>query len=144
LFAADLYNEPPLNVFSAYVNNGVLQIQNPIHLASTAHLADLPNGQYQFAIRPNHIALHTISATNIALKTKVALAEISASETYLHVKTSVDSEQISLSWIVHILSIMSFRTGSDLDIFLPLEDLFVFDIEGNAIRWPATHSVTVL
>jgi len=144
LFAADLYNEPPLNVFSAYVNNGVLQIQNPIHLASTAHLADLPNGQYQFAIRPNHIALHTISATNIALKSKVELAEISASETYLHVKTSVDSEQISLSWIVHILSIMSFRTGSDLDIFLPLEDLFVFDIEGNAIRWPATHSVTVL
>lgn len=144
LFAADLYNEPPLNVFSAYVKNGELQIQNTINFASTVHLADLPNGRYQFAIRPNHIALHTISATDIALKTKVELAEISASETYLHVKASVDSEQISLSWIVHILSIMSFRTGSDLDIFLPLEDLIVFDIEGKAIRWPATHSVTVL
>jgi len=144
LFAADLYNEPALNVFSATVNDGLLQIQNPIDLASTAHLADLPNGQYQFAIRPNHIALQPNNLTSIALSSKVDLAEISASETYLHVETSVDSGQNNLSWIVHILAIMSFRSGSEIDIFLPLEDLFVFDLAGNAIRCPDTHAMSVL
>jgi len=141
LHAADLYNEPPLNVFSASVDNGVLQIQPPINLANTEHLANLPNGQYQFAIRPNHIFLQANSAANITLKSKVDLAEISASETYLHVETSVDSKQMNMSWVVHILAIMSFRTGSEINIFLPLEDLFVFDIEGKAIRWPDTHIV---
>jgi glycerol transport system ATP-binding protein len=144
LFAADLYNEPPLNVFSASVNNGLLQIQNPIDLSSTGHLADLPNGQYQFAIRPNHIALQPNNLTSIALSSKVDLAEISASETYLHVETSVDSGQNNLSWIVHILAIKSFRSGSEIDIFLPLEDLFVFDLAGNAIRWPDTHLMRIL
>ncbi len=140
LFAADLYSEPPLNVFSASVDNGVLQIQSPTNLTSISHLNNLPNGQYQFAIRPNHIVLQVNNAANIALRVKVDLAEISASETYLHIEASVDSGQTNLSWTMHILSIMSFRTGSDIDIFLPLEDLFVFDLEGNAIRWPDTLS----
>jgi glycerol transport system ATP-binding protein len=139
LFAADLYNEPPLNVFAATVNDQTLRIQSPINLVNTEHLANLPNGKYQFAIRPNHISLQANSAICIALKSKVELAEISASETYLHVETSLDSEQMNLNWIVHILSIMSFRSGSEIEIFLPLEDLFVFDLEGNAIRWPDTH-----
>jgi glycerol transport system ATP-binding protein len=142
LFAADLYNEPPLNVFSASVNNGVLQIQSPFDLTNTDHLADLPNGQYQFAIRPNHIALKPNNLNCIALSSRVDLAEISASETYLHVETSVGSGQNNLSWIVHILSIQSFRSGSDIDIYLPLEDLFVFDLAGNAIRWPATQPMS--
>ena len=136
LFAADLYNEPPLNVFSASVDKGVLQIQRPINLANIAHLNNLPNGQYQFAIRPNHISLKRNGTESIALKAKVDLAEISASETYLHIDTSVDLGQTILSWTVHILTIMSFRSSSDIAIFLPLEDVFVFDLTGNAIRWP--------
>jgi glycerol transport system ATP-binding protein len=144
LFAADLYNEPPLNVFSGRVNNGFLQIQNPIDLTSTDHLADLPNGQYQFAIRPNHISLQPNKLTSITLTSKVDLAEISASETYLHLETSVDSGQNCLSWIVHIFAIMSFRTASEIEIYLPLEDLFVFDVAGNAIRWPATQPMSIL
>jgi glycerol transport system ATP-binding protein len=140
LHAADLYSEPPLNVFSVSVDNAVLQIQSRTNLSSTAHLSNLPNGQYQFAIRPNHISLQPNGAASIALKAKVDLAEISASETYLHVETSINPGQIHLSWTVHILSIMSFRSGSDIDIFLPLNDLFVFDLAGNAIRWPDTFS----
>ena len=148
LHAADLYNEPPLNVFLANVNDSVLQIQSPINLANTEHLVNLPNGQYQFAIRPNHISLHANSeaqwAPSIALKSKVDCTEISASETYLHLETGVDSQHMSLNWVVHILTIMSFVTGSEIDIFLPLEDLFVFDMAGKAIRWPHTHSVSVI
>jgi glycerol transport system ATP-binding protein len=143
LFAADLYNEPPLNVFFATVNDGILQIQTPINLATIGHLDNLPNGQYQFAIRPNHISLQSSSAASIALKSKVDLAEISASETYLHVETSVDAQQMNLNWVLHIFSIMSFRAGSEIDIYLPLEDLFVFDLAGNAIRWPNTISESV-
>jgi glycerol transport system ATP-binding protein len=144
LHAADLYNEPPLNVFYANVNDGIMHISPPINLAKTGHLANLPNGQYQFAIRPNHIALQTIKGPSIALKSKVDLVEISASETYLHVETSVDAQQINMTWVVHILAIMSFRTGCEIAIFLPLEDLFVFDLAGNAIRWPETHIVRAL
>ena len=71
------------------------------------------------------------------------LAEISASETYLHIETSVHAEQENTNWMVHILSIMSFKTGSEIDIFLPLHDLFVFDLEGNALRWPDVHEQRV-
>jgi hypothetical protein len=49
-----------------------------------------------------------------------------------------------MTWVLHILAIMSFRTGCEIDIFLPLEDLFVFDLAGNAIRWPETHIVRAL
>ena len=126
------------------MNDGILQIQTPINLATIGHLDNLPDGQYQFAIRPNHISLQSSSAASIALKSKVDLAEISASETYLHVETSVDAQQMNLNWVLHIFSIMSFRAGSEIDIYLPLEDLFVFDLAGNAIRWPNTISESVL
>lgn len=139
LLAADLYNEPPLNVFGASVNDGILDIERPVNLGNTQHLANLPNGQYQFAIRPNHVSLQPKGPHSITLSSKVDLAEISASETYLHVETSVDSGHNRLSWIVHILCIMSFRTASEIDIYLPLEDLYVFDLAGNAIRWPETQ-----
>jgi hypothetical protein len=39
---------------------------------------------------------------------------------------------------------MSFRTDSDIDIFLPLEELFVFDFVSNLIRWPDTLSVGII
>ena len=141
LDAADLYNEPPLNVFSAHVKAGKLQIQNEIDLTGTAHLAGLADGEYQFAIRPNHIALHANSSGNIALKAKVDLAEISASETYLHIETRLDNTQSSMNWMVHILSIMNFPTGSEIEMFVPLDDLFVFDLRGNAICWPSPQKV---
>jgi glycerol transport system ATP-binding protein len=143
LHAADLYNEPPLNVFSAKVDSGRLLIQTSIDLTNTPHLANLPNGEYQFAIRPNHISLQPNDFASIILPSKVDLAEISASETYLHIETRVHTEQENMNWIVHILSIMSFKTGSEIDIFLPLHDLFVFDLEGNALRWPDVHEQRV-
>lgn len=136
LDGADLFNEPPLNVFTASVNDSQLQLQNSVDLANAPHLANLPNGKYQFAIRPNHISLQARGLSSIALSAKVDLAEISASETYLHVEVDVDTQQKSLSWVVHILSIMSFRGGSEIEVFLPLADLFVFDLDGNTIRWP--------
>jgi glycerol transport system ATP-binding protein len=136
LHGADLFNEPPLNVFTASVNDGQLQLQNSVDLANAPHLANIPNGKYQFAIRPNHISLQPSGLSSIALSAKVDLAEISASETYLHVEVDVDTQQKSLSWVVNILSIMSFRGGSEIEVFLPLADLFVFDLDGNAIRWP--------
>jgi glycerol transport system ATP-binding protein len=144
LHAADLFNEPPLNVFTAKLENGVLQTSNPVSIEKIKYLAGLADAQYQFAIRPNHLSLKAQTASCIAFTCQVDLAEISASETYLHVQTDIESAHNKLNWIVHLLSIMNFRTGSNIEVFLPLDDLFVFDMQGNAICWPTFQAERVL
>jgi glycerol transport system ATP-binding protein len=109
----------------------VLQIQPAIDLTTVPHLANLPDGDYEFALRPDHLMLQDTNSEQIGCQVEVELAEISASETYLHVSGEIGTGLTIQNWVVHILSIMNLPSGSKINIYLPLHDMFVFSLNGH-------------
>lgn len=136
LDAAGLFHEPPLNLFNASLKNGCLCFLTEHRVDRVARLNDLPDGDYQFGIRPDHISLESDDECEIALDGIVDLAEISASETYAHIGVN------DLSWVAHIQGIKPMHTQTPVKLYFSLRNLFVFDSQGNALSWPevALHS----
>lgn len=133
--AADLCNEPPLNHVEAVLTQKQITLNQDYDVADVPHLAKLQDGNYIFAIRPDHIQLQTSAQAEIRLESTVELAEISASETYLHL--DVDGiEQTEASWIAHVKGIHQLPVGKRITVFIPLSKLYVFNDNKSAKSWP--------
>lgn len=130
LDAADLFHEPPLNLFHASLRQGKINFIAEHSVAAVPGLNQLPDGEYQFGLRPDHITLEANREDHIRLDGLVDLAEISASETYLHVSVG------DLSWVAHIQGIQPMHTQTPVRLYFPLHKLFVFDSQGKALNWP--------
>ena len=138
LDAADLYNEPPLNCFAGKVLTQSLHLDKHAYsIADTPHLGKLSEGDYRFAIRPDHIHLQSSGQAEIVLDAQVDLAEISASETYLHLSLKFEAQD-PISWVLHLTGIHRLHSQTPLRIFIPLCELFVFDQHGRALHWPSS------
>jgi glycerol transport system ATP-binding protein len=61
---------------------------------------------------------------------KVELAEISGSETYLHVYNA------KFSLILQLSGILSYPIETPVNVYLPIHKLFVFDLNGLTIKVP--------
>jgi glycerol transport system ATP-binding protein len=139
LTAADLYNEPPLNHLTAKVKDACLLLDQSYSLATIAHLNTLMEGTYQFAIRPDHVSLEPTGTLEIALDATVDIAEISASETYLHITVQTEAHK-QMNWVVRLNGIYNMHTQTPIRIYLPLAEFFVFDTSGQALHWPSIES----
>jgi glycerol transport system ATP-binding protein len=136
LDAADLYNEPPLNRFDAKVLQDALQLDKSYSLLGTSHISKIVDGDYRFAIRPDHVQLQSSGRDEIVCEAQVDLAEISASETYLHVSLTIGEQALS-NWVIHLFGIHNMPSQTVIPIFIPLAELFVFDKQGQALCWPS-------
>lgn len=134
LNAADLFHEPPLNRFPVNMVNSILfYAGQELSLAET-HLRELPSAQYCLAIRPDHILMHSSGEPEIVLNGTIDLAELSASETYLHL--SVDKH----AWVVLLSGIHPKHTQQPARLYLPLRSLYAFTEAGRALVWPEQDS----
>lgn len=133
LDAADLFHEPPLNRFNGSVTDHVLSFSALNLSLHQTELSQLGNGQFIFAIRPDHILTRTSGEPEIALSGTVDLAELSASETYLHLDLA------GQPWVVHLTGIVPMHTQTPITVFIPIAKLFVFNQEGQAIASPQSQ-----
>lgn len=138
LDAADLYHQPPLNRFRASVYAGAIQLQQQ----SVSVERSLADNCYQFGIRADHIKLEPSETTEICLHGIVNLAEISASETYLHVSISDNEESAvaPLNWVVHLPTIQPLSPQTPIKLYFPVSKLFAFETNGKALKYPQTNT----
>jgi glycerol transport system ATP-binding protein len=139
--AADLCNEPPLNHINAPLKHKQVGLDQAYAVDKIPHLDKLEDGSYIFAIRPDHIQLQSSAEPEFRFNCTVELAEISASETYLHIAV-YGIEQTKTSWIAHLKGIHQFPTGKKITVFIPLSKLYVFDDSKNAQSWPPLFAET--
>lgn len=135
LHAANLFNEPPMNEFEINIGNDGLQIPGQASIPKTSRFINISDGHYRFAVRPNNVHLVSTGEPEVCMQAHVDLAEISASETYLHVRV-VHSKLTIQNWVVHLQGIHQFANSQSLTLFIALTDMFVFDSAGHAISWP--------
>jgi glycerol transport system ATP-binding protein len=87
-------------------------------------LAGLPAGMYRFGIRANHLLLRQQHPSDIAIPAEVDLAEISGSETFVHVRHN------NLDWVVQEDGVHNIARGAAITVYLNPAQLYVFGDTG--------------
>ena len=104
-------------------------------------MGKLAPGQYRFGVRANHLFVNRRGPNDIELDAAVELAEISGSETFIHVAFGAgrESATATTSWVVQEEGVHSFKLGQRLPVFLDPRDLYAFDTGGRLVAAPASR-----
>ncbi len=134
----EIFSDPPMNLLKGTLGDDVLRFGEAIQFPRPSHLKRLGPGTYPFGIRANHLHVHPHADSDVEVKGDVDLAEISGSETFIHVQ--VRSSDTPL--IVQQAGAHEFRTGTPTTVYLDPHRLFAFDVEGNLTAAPNRSTAT--
>ena len=134
VLAAELFSEPPINLMRGRISDSEVSFEDFVHFPLTAELRGLAEGQYRFGVRPGHIGLVPSNDDDLELAVTVELAEISGSETFLHVR----SEHFAL--VLHLQGVHEYDVDAPIRIYIPTHKLFVFDARDQLVLAPIRRS----
>ena len=131
---AEVFSDPPINFINAAVQSGTARLGGRIEFPLIGHLQSLSSGHYRFGIRSNHLFLSRNHAEDTEIHTKVELAEINGSETFIHGHYE-DSRLVVQEDGVH-----PYRMGAEISIYVHPSSFFVFDQAGALVASPTGNA----
>jgi len=134
VLAAELFSEPPINLMRGRISDSEVSFEDFVHFPLTAELRGLEQGDYRFGVRPGQIGLVPSNDDDLELAVIVELAEISGSETFLHVR----SEHFAL--VLHLQGVHEYDVDAPIRIYIPTHKLFVFDARDQLVLAPIRRS----
>ena len=132
---AEVFSDPPINYLPCTVQERRASLGENIEFPLANHLKSLPAAQYIFGVRSNHLSLNRTGAQDTEIRTKVELAEINGSETFIHVNN--DSSRL----VVQADGIHPHRMGTEVSIYVNPSNFFVFDEAGDLVASPARNKL---
>jgi glycerol transport system ATP-binding protein len=128
LRVARAFSDPPMNLLAAEVANGGVQLQGGPMLAT-----ELPaSATRSLTVGLRASALRTLPRPgDVPLPGQVELAEISGSDTFVHVHTGVGE------LVAQLPGVHDFALGSAIQLHLNPAQVYVFDQAGDLLRAPA-------
>ena len=131
ILTAEMFSEPPINVVNGRVTDSEVSFDETVHFPLNHDLRGLKPGQYQFGVRASHIGLVPQNDDDLELSVKVDLAEISGSETFLHVRNDY------MSLVLHLSGVHAYDVDEDINIYFPTHKLYAFDLQGQMVQAPS-------
>ncbi|MEH6451952.1 MAG: ABC transporter ATP-binding protein [Psychromonas sp.] len=128
VIAATLFNEPPINMLPGRITKTEVTFDNTVHFPLTSELLSLGEGDYQFGIRPSHLSLLPKNDDDLEISVQVEVAEISGSETFLHVRN------LNFEMVLHLSGVHNYNVDEKINIYVPIHKLNVFHKDGNLIH----------
>ncbi|MDX6749644.1 ABC transporter ATP-binding protein [Geminicoccaceae bacterium 1502E] len=128
---ARIFSDPPMNMLDGMIADGRVSLGEGIVFPPSAHLAALPAGRYRFGVRANHLGIARRRPGDVEFPAEVALAEVSGSETFVHLLHD------GVDLVVQEEGIHSLRLGATMSVFLAPQQLYVFDAAGALAAAPA-------
>ncbi|MBY8840595.1 ABC transporter ATP-binding protein [Streptomyces sp. SP2-10] len=129
---ASIINDPPMNIFAGRLEGGRVTVAGFQATHVSAHLADLPDGSYQFGLRATDVSL-----ASSGVEGEVTFVEISGSETFVHVVVG------EAPFVVQIEGIHDVALGDPVKLRLRPDRLFAFDEQGTLVRTPSYDLASV-
>jgi glycerol transport system ATP-binding protein len=136
LKVAQVFSDPPINYLAATVQTNKAILGKDIEIPLNGHLGSLEPGNYTFGVRCNHLFLSRVGKSDAEIRAKVELAEITGSETFIHVNHG-DTHLVIQEDGVH-----QRRIGSDITIFVNPGCFFVYDQTGRLVASPSRPAAT--
>lgn len=129
--AARTFSDPPINLFDATVAGGVAQLAEGLALPLTATQQAKLDGhdRVQLGLRAHSLRVEP-RAGDFALAGSVDLAEISGSETFVHLQRG------SLALVAQLPGVHDMAIGSAATMHFQPGDLFIFSADGALIYAP--------
>lgn len=132
---AAIFNDPPMNILPATVQDAqTVRLADGQILHLSGRGTQLPAGQScLLGVRCHQLSLQAdpqTSAQALALECKLDLAELSGSETWLHLH---HAQQLL---VAQVPGVYRLELGSTLTAWLHPDDLFIFDLHGNLLSAP--------
>ena len=124
LKVAEISNDPPMNILKGLKNSDNLNFEN-ISIKSPKHFKNLENQNYNFGIRASEIKLDDNGE-----EFEIELAEISGSETLLHLKKG-NSKLIAL-----IEEVMNYKIHQKVKINFNSNKFYAFNQSGELVSSP--------
>lgn len=133
ILSAEMFSEPPINIVPGHLTDNEITFDQDIHFPCDEGLRNLPAGEYRFGVRASHVSLKPNAADDLELEVAVDVAEISGSETFLHVHHKL------FPLVLHLLGIHTPEVNQRIKVYFPTHKLFVFDQQGNIVHTPETR-----
>ena len=137
VLAAELFSEPPINLIPGRIAGNEVSFANFVHFPLNLDLRLVGEGEFRFGVRPSHISLLPGNDDDLELAVTVEVAEISGSETFLHVR----NEHFLL--VLHLPGVHEYDVDAPIRIYIPTHKLFVFDAQGRLLQAPGRRIARV-
>mgnify|MGYP000244668982 CR=1 FL=1 len=130
LKVAEVFSDPPINYLSGKIKNGMAVIGKDLEVPSSAHLDELPEGDYTYGIRANHLFFKRQSPSDLEFSIRIDLSEINGSETFIH------AHYQNFKLVTQEVGIHSIKMGSEIPIFVNPARFFVYSNTGILVKAP--------
>ncbi len=131
LVSAATFSDPPLNVAAVDKRGDRLAAADgTLRLPASRGVAGLPDGAYRLGLRPHHLYLDRPHARAVAVRGRVTIAEITGSETFLHVALG------GAAWIAVAHGVHHLEVGSEVELWIDPERVFLFEPAGALAAAP--------
>ena len=124
---ARVFSDPPLNTAPITKPGGEILIGDSIRLPAGRFGAAIPDGSYDWGIRPHHITATARRAHLARIEGRVLVTELSGSESIVHFDLN-GRTWVSLSHGIH-----PFEVGSTARLHVDVDESFFFDDDGRLI-----------
>lgn len=131
ILAAEMFSEPPINIVHGIISGAEVTFDERTHFPLNDDLRSLPPGEYRFGVRASHISLAPRAADDIEVPMIVDLAEISGSETFLH----VHNDRFHMT--VHLEGVHAFDVDAPVTLYFPTHKVYAFDRAGAVVHIPS-------
>jgi glycerol transport system ATP-binding protein len=124
---ARVFSDPPLNTAPITKQGGEILIGDSIRLPAGRFGAAVPDGSYDWGIRPHHITAAARRAHLARIEGRVLVTELSGSESIVHFDLN------GRTWVSQSHGIHQFEVGSTARLHVDVDESFFFDGEGRLI-----------
>jgi len=132
LITGQTLSDPPLNLLPVTKLNNTMLYKSHVEIPLIGPLPQLPDADYTIAFRPHHLYLQPSGDNAIAVKAKVAVSELTGSESYIHVDIA------GVRWVLLAPGIHNIDVQETIEIFLDPTKFYVFDSNDNLVVTPET------
>ena len=132
LITARTISDPPLNCLPVTKLNNKMLYKSHVEIPLIGKLPDLPDDDYTIGFRPHHLYLQQTSETSINVKAKVVVAEITGSESYIHIDVA------GVRWVILAPGIHNMDVHETIEVFLDPSKFYVFDRNEKLVVTPET------
>jgi glycerol transport system ATP-binding protein len=128
--AARVFSDPPLNELSIEKRGPLVTLEGGRHLPSVGVLSRLPDGAYRLGFRADAVTIGEAQASSLSFPGKVAVTEISGSESFVHVDVGL------AVWVSVAPGVSDWPPGADVEVRIDANRAFVFDAAGKLAATP--------
>jgi len=130
LRTAEIFSDPPLNIIRLRKDGANFVLDGGISIPVPRGSLGLANGEYLIGFRAHHLYLDPPAEGAVPVKAKVAITEITGSESFVHVDFA------DARWVALVHGVRVIKPDETITVYLVPERFFIFDPSGALASEP--------